>query len=108
MGCSGYASLGDLVVWASKPPAKWFIRFGPQSPAGVPVGMGGRMWPHHKACVEMKQSREETAIIWLDLKLDHFAYGLSGSAKISKDILEMCNSSTNKIVTAPNLPSLWF
>ena len=50
---------------------------------------GRGTWCHREACVEAKQSREEpVAIECLDLKLDdHFAPGLSGSAKISKSIV---------------------
>jgi hypothetical protein len=66
------------------------------------VGMRGVTWHHHEACVEAKQSREEiVAIRCTGLELDHFAPGLSGSAKISKDVLNMCNSFINKIGVVP-------
>jgi hypothetical protein len=71
------------------------------------VGTRGVTWHHCEACVEAKQSCEEiVAIRCIDLELDHFVPGLSGSAKISKDVLNMCNNSINKIGGCPNQPSL--
>jgi hypothetical protein len=38
------------------------------------MGTTFRMWCHHEACVEAKQSLEELIVFGcLDLKLDHFA-----------------------------------
>jgi hypothetical protein len=86
------------VVWASKPLGGRFLKFGSQEPVGVPIGMGGDTWRHHKVCVEAKQSREEHVDMrCLDLKLDHFAPVLNGSAKISEGVLGMCNNSINKV-----------
>jgi hypothetical protein len=60
-------------------------RFGPQNPVRVRYGLGGGMWCHHEACIEVKQSREElVAVRCINLKLDHFAPWLSSSAKISR------------------------
>jgi len=78
------------------------FRFGAQNPVGVLARMGGDTWHYREACVVVKQSRAELmAIEWLDLRLDLFAPGLSGSAKKSKGMLEMCNSSINKMAS-PN------
>jgi len=65
------------------------------------------MWRHCEAYVKAKQIREEPmAFGCLDLKLDHFAARLNGLAKISTDVLEMCNSSINKIKAAQPAISL--
>ena len=69
--------------------------------------MGGGTWRHYEVCAKAKQSREEpVSIRCLDLKLDHFAPMLNGSAKISESVLGMCNSSINKVEAAPSQPSL--
>jgi hypothetical protein len=79
------------------------FRFGSQNPIEVQDGLGGGTWHHCEACVEGKQSHEElVAIGCIDLKLDPFARGLSGSAKIAKGLLGMCNRPLNKIGDCPN------
>ena len=65
--------------------------------------MGGVTWCYSEACVEAKQSREEpVAIGWTDLELDYFAPRLSGSSKIPKGVLGMCNRFIKKIEAATN------
>jgi hypothetical protein len=50
----------QVVLAASKPPVGWFLRFGPhQNLVGVSAGIGGGVWRHREACVEVKQSHEE-------------------------------------------------
>ena len=67
------------------------------------------MWRHREACVEAKQSRKEPMapdgpiLSWTIMPL-----WLSGSAKISKGVMEMCNNSIDKIEVATIQPSLLF
>jgi hypothetical protein len=86
----GVADMLLQVVWCFGSQNYWpnnFLVWA--SPVGVLVRMGEGMWCHREACIEVKQScQEPVAIGCLDLKLDHFALGLSGSAKISKGIVE--------------------
>ena len=50
--------------------------FGPQNLVGVSTGTGGGTWSHREACVEAKQSHEETMDIGCtDLELDIFPLG---------------------------------
>jgi hypothetical protein len=73
---------GGLAVWASKPPAGWFLGFGPQKLIGVQARTGGGTWRHREACVKAKQSLEETmGIGWTDLELVHFSPGLNDHPK---------------------------
>jgi hypothetical protein len=77
-----YASLWGLVVWASRPLGRQFFGIGDRD------GLGGSMWRHREACVKVKQSHEELmAVRCIDLELDHFAPGLSGSTNMSMDML---------------------
>jgi hypothetical protein len=79
-----------------------FLRFRPQNPIGVAVVTRGGTWGLCDVCIKAERSREEpVAIGCLNLKLDHYAPRVSGSAKIFKDVLELCNSSINKIEIAP-------
>jgi hypothetical protein len=69
--------VGDL---GFKTAGRRILGFGPQNLVRVSKGMGGSMWHHREACIEVKQSREEpVAIGCLDLKLDNFAPRLGGS-----------------------------
>ena len=112
------------MVWASNH-RRTVFEFGPQNSVKVLARMGlmgGGTWRHHEACIEAKQSHEEPFCPWVkwlrctdqtrlefrctDQKLDHFVPGLSGSAKISKDVLKMCSRPINNIGGYPNQPSL--
>lgn len=94
------------MVLASKPLADGF-RVWASKPGWSFAGTRDDTWCHREPYVEAEQSCEEPVVIGcLHLKLDYFAPGLSGSAKISKSVLGMCNSSINKVEAAPNQPSL--
>jgi hypothetical protein len=96
------------VFLASKPPARRFLGLALKTQLKF-----RQEWEEARGIIlkvaskQNKVMKELVAIGWIDLELDHFAPRLlSGSAKISKSVLRMCNSSINKIEVVPNQPSL--